>query len=466
MAKINYSLAIVFPSLLLLSLAMLPACSAKKSLDEMHDSTVQMNETTKQMNDTTKQMANTTGNMSETMKGMAKDTNQKMDGMNTQLGDMKSDLKTTSGKLDKMSEKLDSVPVMAKTTTEMAGDIRDMKSELSAQRKDTEELFDALRQGNGMLSRETAWAAMIVAPTLVEKISKAGKYFMGFEYQLWNNMGQDEDPDRRDILMAQAAEEFFLELKSLNLAGDVDVEAVKTSEYDIKYNTEGNRMASFNALAITIHKNNRKQMELVSRLKKTDSKQAEISMLSIMKEALLSEKFSDAQMRNQSVAKRTMYGNVLTQKRAAIAVLQTRYTLLPLVVFQQFTNLENWFSAQAKGAFGWDMDLNKITSVEAARKLNEELLVQALDAGEFLKQIGVTPERKWTLQRLINVCNIKNIPSDKDQSELAKIKLEIAKNITKLKSNGEALPSASASVSAKSGKPVIKSAQKEKPRNK
>ena len=124
----SHSIVFVLSGILALS-----GCSAKRKLDEMHDSTKNMDKTTTSMADTTKRMEEVTREMNETTKGMAE---------------------TTKG--------------MDETTRNTYKD---------------------LRQGSSAVTVNEFQKAMQDAQTLDAKVVKAGEMIMALEFQLLKTKG-------------------------------------------------------------------------------------------------------------------------------------------------------------------------------------------------------------------------------------------------------------------------------------
>jgi len=148
---------------LVASFGLLAACGQLRQLSEMHDSTGEMRDTTKEMSQQTKEMNAQTKQMGESTKNM--------EGLTAALG-----VKT---------------------------------EELRAM---TSQLLQVGKQGISMGLREEILKKLESSTTQVEKLGKAAKYFMAFEYQVWNGTGPDT-PATRDEQMGSAAREFMREVQ-------------------------------------------------------------------------------------------------------------------------------------------------------------------------------------------------------------------------------------------------------------
>lgn len=307
------------------------ACAEQKKLDEMHDATIKMEKTTVQMNE------NTT----------------------------------------KMKERTDSLE--QKTI-----DVKKM----------TDELYDALRQGDALQLRREAYESLLKAPTLFKKISEAAKYFMSFEVQLWNGIGQDQSLPKRELLAQQAAQEFFLEIEEL-APRDGSVHPTHTGDVD-DINSEKNRSASFNALAVTLHQVNRKQHRSLQETPGTKL----ISMYSIMEDALLLSK-----------TKAPLTGaarEVLAHEARAIQLLQARYNVFQMVFVDTVSHVgdKSLFGKAKMALMGWEFNADTL-SPTMAEYLTTEVLVHAVNAKKLLLKLGHKPILDRTVERLMNKMTVK-----------------------------------------------------------
>jgi hypothetical protein len=326
--------------------------------------------------------------------------------------------------VNKLGKMQDSTVSMEKTTKEMnttTSQMKDRTESLEAQtvelKKLTDELYNALRQGDALNSRRQAFDLLLKEPSTYKKISEAGKYFMSFEVQLWNDNGQDKGGVRRDILAQQAAQEFFMEIESLAPRdGSVD----PTQEGDsLDVYSESNRSASFNALAMAMHLTNRKQDDILKR----DESLKKISMYSILEDALLSRAGNTA----LSGANR----EVLLHEKRAIQLLQARYNTFQLI----FVDLISGISDQSNInkirmlLFGWNADISTL-SVTKANYLVTEVLFHAFEAQKLLGKIGQNTELNPKLRRLLHSMNI--IGTREKASTLSASHLELFKMIEKV----------------------------------
>ncbi|MGZ3773609.1 MAG: hypothetical protein ACXVCY_06695 [Pseudobdellovibrionaceae bacterium] len=350
---------IISSSVLLL---LLSGCSEQKKLDEMHDATLKMQKTTEQMGDNTSQMKQKT----ESLENLTRD------------------MKETTKSLEELTRDMKGKTQSLETLTH---DVKDI----------SEELYDALRQGNSLQLRREAYKAVLAAPTLAKKVSEATKYFMSFEMQLWNDLGQDRDADKREILKQQAAMEFFLEIEELAPRdGSVNPTSKPDAENLSYLNSDANLSASFNAMAVSMHQVNRKQVQSLKEI----SSAKEISMYSIMEEALLLP-------RNQAQP----YGaarEVLAHESKAIQLLQSRYNTFQMIFIDAVSGIgEKGFFDQAKMALmSWDFDADSLSATKT-EYLVTEVLTHAVSAKNLLVKTGHQPVLDATVAKLMKNMNVK-----------------------------------------------------------
>jgi len=366
------------------TLTLVAACAEQEKLNEMHDATVKMEKTTGEMNQTTGKMNEVTTKMDDKMAQMATTTER---------------VATTTESVDKktadVSSKLDNL-----------GDM-------------TNELYDALRQGNALQLRREALSSLLKASSMQMKLSESAKYFMSFEIQLWNLYGQDKDIEKRDILAQQATQEFFMEAAEFAPSGyDVDATATPAPE-DI--HSVSNRTASFNALAAAMHQLNRKQVSTLNK----DSKLEKISMYSLMADALLAKKEIQANS-----------GEVLAQEKLALQLLQTRYNIFPMIFVDLTTKIsEKGLIGQAMMAtLSWDLDLDRLNKTQL-EYFRTEVLQQALDAHKLMTSIGVKPKMGIKVSMILSKMRIKT--SGKKDAHIAAAQTALVEKIQELQATIE-----------------------------
>jgi hypothetical protein len=164
----------------LLSLALLTACSATKDMDNMSKTTQDMSAKTSAMADTTSHLAST----NDSVLSSIKDTN------------------TTAKDTD--------ASVKASTTAVQQSSISVAQSTVQTTKIATSEqfIYGDGRQSSSLVDRkQLLLPALENALKMPNKTDNAAEYFSSFEYQLWKNNGAD-DSAKLDQLQAQAMQEF------------------------------------------------------------------------------------------------------------------------------------------------------------------------------------------------------------------------------------------------------------------
>lgn len=315
---------------------------------------------------------------------------------------------------EKLNDMHDSTVNMEKTTRDMSANTVKMKDQTESLEKltrnvkvITDELYDALRQGNSLQLRREAYESLLKAPTFFKKLSEAAKYFMSFELQLWNELGQDATPEKREILKQQAAQEFFLEVEELALR-DGSVNPTHTADPG-NIDSEKNRSAAFNALAVTMHQINRKQLRTLKALPVEKT----VSMYSIMEGALLLPK---DQAQTSGAAR-----EVLVHEARAIQLLQARYNVFQMIFVEAVGDLssKNFLQQMKMALDGWEFDGAKL-SPTAAEYLISDVLNHALSAKNLLVKLGHKPVLDSTLAKLLNGMKIKSTIDTKNTAAVAR----------------------------------------------
>lgn len=346
----------------------LMSCSEVKNLHEMKDSTKNMEKTTARMAEVTEQMAKTTSDMAQTTTQMAKTT----EGMSNKFDLQLAETYTLSGRTKAMS---------------MTSD----------------ELYDALRQATGLQVRNEVWKNMLEAPTMYRKMVEAGKYFMAFEMQLWNQFGQDGTQAKRDSLAQQATKEFFFQIEELaKRDGSLDLTA-EPKPTDI--HSESNRMSAFNAVALALNQVNRKQLEFLGAMKKPS---AVISMHSLILEALEAKSTVENLEYDKLGSKLPFIREILVHEDRAVQLLRAQVNLAPLVFIDSITKLsEKNIFAKGKMLLSWELDLASVKSNDL-EYYYQELVEPALRSKALLKKLGYDDKLVYPAKQMLGAMNVKH----------------------------------------------------------
>ncbi len=374
--------AITTSILLALSLS---ACDMKKQMSEMHDSTVEMNDTTKKMNSTTEGMHTTMQGMEKTTEGM----DGKMKGMNETMGGM-------NAIMQDMSEQ-------------------------------TNELYDAAKLGDSSMQRRAALEALGKATASGRKITEAVKYFISFEYQLYSGIGQDKSEEKRKHLMYEATLEFFKDVTEFLTKEDVPQPLTQAEK-----GGDENKEASFNALAVSLHKLNRKQEEYLqkNKLKEEDS----LSMYKAIVSALAKKKAIDeGQLKLSELA--DYEREVLNNEEVAVKLIQARNNFTAAILLGGVSDIQKGNiilgqNAKAGAMFlaKWDVNLAKINKVQSETAV--KYIAAILGTHKFLKEIGIEPVYNSTLVKILKNAQWAEVKNESEN--LAKARKDLRDSYQKL----------------------------------
>lgn len=308
----------------------------------------------------------------------------------------------------------DATLVMKESTQQLNEKTDDIKSDSDSLLQLTEELYDSLRQGDAVKIRQAAWNDSLKAQRIEEKLAQSALYFMSFEFQLWNNYGQDLLKDKRLSLQQQAAMEFFVKIESIAPQNYNANPLASPLQYDIggfgEIFSDSNKNATFNSMAAAMHKINRKQFE---NLKKMNLQETPISFLTIIEQALEIKILIDSgKMKVEEAPKFAL--EVLAHQEVVIALLETRVQFLTTMFLMTATGLQQKsVFTQAREIYlnhllnkRWLLDLTKW---DRAQKYyyQTEVLDQALHTKKILQKMGISIQFNKYLLSLIRRMNVK-----------------------------------------------------------
>lgn len=377
-------------SLVLAALVSVVACAEKKQLTQMHDATVEMRDTTKEMNGNTKEMKTTTKTMAEDTKGMREDTRS--------VRKSTDDMRAATENMRKSTEDMRrSTETVRESTTQVLEETKEVK-DLTA------ELYDSARQGAAVTLRRELLESAYRSESSGKKIGELGKYFMAFEFQLWNDMGQDKGEEKRRELMQIATTEFFRDLREF-ATGDETVNPFAQMTAGGPVHSADNKTATVNALAVTMHILNRKQEDFIRRNPTVQP----VSIYSMIADALRAEKAIDA----GEVADIPAYQkDVLANKKLALFLMQARHNFAAAMFLSETVSKQgvgNKVRAFANRYFGWgaswtlDADaLNVAQTEQLARYLKAVVRTRAV-----LNEVGVKPEVNSKIEAFLKGAKVK-----------------------------------------------------------
>lgn len=297
------------------------------------------------------------------------------------------------------------VQEMHNATMEMNSTTSDLADVSSQMNKMMAEVYDSGRQGASLDLRNKLFDFAVRAPKIEEKATNAGLYFLAFEFQLWSNIGQDNRAGERERLMKDAVEEFFCHLLSLTHWAEIDPFAGKNP---LAFGETENERANFNAFALTLEKNNRKQD-----ITTTDNGLDTISMRNLIENALLAgQKIKAGEAR---IADFPAYVDIVLQhEEIAIRLLKARHQMLGLAVLTQLTPIarNNWEGFKYKiWGKSWKIDLNQLNS--SALRLAAFRLKEANRARDFLAGLGEKAELDSAIAAIYANAAVANAPAAK-----------------------------------------------------
>jgi hypothetical protein len=303
------------------------------------------------------------------------------------------------------------VQEMHNATMEMNSTTSDLADVSSQMNKMMAEVYDSGRQGASLDLRNKLFDIAVNAPKIEEKATNAGLYFLAFEFQLWSNLGQDNREGERERLMKDAVEEFFCHMLSITHWTEVDPFAGKNP---LAFGEAENERAIFNAFALTLEKNNRKQD-----ITTTDNGIDALSMRNLIENALLADqKIKAGEAR---ITDFPAYVDIVRQhEELAVRLLKARYQMLGLAVLTQLTPIarNNWEGFKYKiWGKSWNIDLKKVNS--SALRLAAFRLKEANRARDFLASIGEKVELDSSIAAIYANAKVTNAPALKAEGEVS-----------------------------------------------
>lgn len=356
------------------------------------------------MNNTMEGMANTMGDMNGTMGGMdnkmgtmgktmgemngtMNTMNGTMGSMNQQLGAMDSKMGSLVQKIDAMDGKMgnlvEQITGMNKTLLELGSDMKAMSGKLdgmSAKMGDLlgkmNEIYDVARPGLAMILRDQSFARIKSNKGLPAKISAAAKYYMSFEYQVFQENGTEGQRKRLELANAAVAE-FLREIKAL---------LPKNQPQDKVMSFTGAN-EEIEALAVAMHRVNEIQEAWIAR----EPSVKKLSMLSLMIDGLKSARevggdsaFGDAHPEYLKT--------VLVDRELALWLLKIRMNTLVKLTLGRVSPLTTGTMGVFKtfGFVRWDLRPSQ-QEIAMLEEINRYLM-GAVQTKQTLVALGQKPE--------------------------------------------------------------------------
>jgi hypothetical protein len=219
---------------------------------------------------------------------------------------------------------LDQLKSVTNSTNSMSDTTKQLSQTTDGMSATTTALYQNLRQGNSVQTREQALATMDVSKTQEEKILYAGIYMMAFEFQLWTGKGPDDEVRRESLF-----NDLFIQL-------DKDIRNYITSaNLSLDPTSTDNNMMNLYALAATLHMINPMQQTLVANNPSIPS----YTVLSLAEQAL--EDNVAINNGSKSIASLPLWENQALQNDGDLLyMIQLRANFIPALVVSKFTNVE------------------------------------------------------------------------------------------------------------------------------
>lgn len=404
-----------FMAVILVSVFQL-GCDVRTELKEMHDSTKKMEKHTSKMVEITEKMEKTTAQVNDSVEA----TNKEMVSTKEYIVSVDSKMGALAQDTEQMKSSISDLRTTAKGLDNKMQILHNLNSGIN-------ETYDGLRQGDSLSIRDKAFEGLISSRAFEKKMSHAAQYFGAFEYQLYNGLGLDSQEGRREKLTLLAVQQFF---KDVYEVYNHDDSPMPLSDPE-KDNTE-NLEASFNALALALHKDNPKQEEEINFLAKQDKSlnlQA-THMLKLIKSAL----FSGAELKKGNVNLASISEierEILNNEEVAIKLLQSRWTMLLTAALNKSVKFKEGGLMLAAWKLLRKWELNFALLNESKIEEQHLMLKKALETREFLKTIGVKTKTPLKLNWFIKRMNVTGYESLSQQSR--PVAQEIVKLIDQLK---------------------------------
>lgn len=259
----------------------------------------------------------------------------------------------------------------------------------------TDEMYSDLRQGDAAAGRRGAWDSLLAADAPQDKLIYAAQFVRSFDFQMWSGLDGDNSAMRNEMAKKNA-EEFMLMIQGLVKPGQT--EAIPFA--DTKLNPFwGNRIKSFNAIAVALQETDPKQFRMGSRV----SGFQKMNFLTMLQTAL---RASFKRRLGQSIDNEPPYvREILNHERTAVLLMKTRMNYSAVLALGKVTDICNGGFDFLKMRFmTWTLDMSGIGIDEI--RLGTEKLQWAADAHDFLRSVGITPVMNGPLKTVMGQMRI------------------------------------------------------------
>ena len=298
-------------------------------------------------------------------------------------------------------EKVKKLDEMHDATQDMRQQTKDMKEQMN-------ELGRGAKQGMALMIREELLKSIFNANSQVEKLSKAAKYFMSFEFQIWSGSGADTEHLRQEQA-ASAAREFMREVQSLIRKEDTAFSPAASPDMIRLLNKKGAASGStlspaevdlltaysnLNAMAVAMHVKNDRQEDLLNDRKDVKA----LTMLSMIEETLQASAKIEAKEKRISDYPKYV-AEILSFEPEAKALLQARHAALSAMAMAKISELLDNVDAMDKMmSAAWTVNVEKLGTKgvrDAAQYLSTSLKTRA-----FLVDLKIEPKANELLSMM------------------------------------------------------------------
>lgn len=225
------------------------------------------------------------------------------------------------------------------------------------------------------------------------KISAAVQYLTSFEFQTSNAV----EMEKREILFNEALVQFFQDLNEFNDKGtEINPFA------DPSGNTKDQKASAFNALAVSLQAQNRKQMEI----KSINPDFTPTSFLKLIMEGLSVESQIQLGLKQEQNVQSSLL-TVLHNKKLALSLLQARVNFFTYAFLVETVGFENSFTNNfLKKWKSWELNLKDIDSFQFKKLKNYLMAISETKA--FLKSLKIKVEVKSPMNSILENMKIVN----------------------------------------------------------
>lgn len=325
-----------------------------------------------------------------------------------------------------MGEMKETTGDMSKTTEGMSRTTQDMKMI-------TENMYVSLRQQASEETRRNKWNSLMSENTdMADAVADAKILYMAFEFQVWYGKAAGHGLHERETLVLHALEEIFMRASAKHQALVANNRINQMSPLELA-GKDKNLERYFYALAAGMDFRNEFQKKLIAENAKIGIQTEEISVLDVVKNALLKEKNGEYMSPAES------HVTLATNRRLAVDLLEARMNIGAALALKEVVNTANMGLREkinglafniTSGRYGaLQVDHNFPQASDETRRVVLLRLAGAVEAKELLKEIGETPRLQKDIQSILSNLDIQtdadanaaqaagNVPKNQSDSE-------------------------------------------------